>query len=85
MAAAAQKFGMFLCVQDLTCPGGILDSLCGVGSTCSGSAGHRSERSPVLSGGERPLGAISPGYLSHYERDHDDRWAYRTWVGSLLR
>ena len=21
MAAAAQKFGMFLCVQDLTCPG----------------------------------------------------------------
>jgi hypothetical protein len=24
MAAAAQKFGMFLCVQDLTCPGAAL-------------------------------------------------------------
>jgi hypothetical protein len=24
MAAAAQKFGMFLCVQDLTCPGASL-------------------------------------------------------------
>jgi L-alanine-DL-glutamate epimerase-like enolase superfamily enzyme len=39
MAAAAQKFGMFLCVQDLTCPGASLIHSAGIASRVPGNAG----------------------------------------------
>jgi L-alanine-DL-glutamate epimerase-like enolase superfamily enzyme len=39
MAAAAQKFGMFLCVQDLTCPGASLIHSAGIAARVPGSAG----------------------------------------------
>ncbi len=39
MAAAAQKFGMFLCVQDLTCPGASLVHSAGIASRVPGNAG----------------------------------------------
>ena len=32
MAAAGQKYGMFLCVQDLTCPGASLIHSAGIAS-----------------------------------------------------
>jgi L-alanine-DL-glutamate epimerase-like enolase superfamily enzyme len=38
-AAAAQKFGMFLCVQDLTCPGASLVHSAGIAARVPGSAG----------------------------------------------
>jgi hypothetical protein len=36
MAAAAQKFGMFLCVQDLTCPGASLIQSAGLAAHIPG-------------------------------------------------
>jgi L-alanine-DL-glutamate epimerase-like enolase superfamily enzyme len=39
MAAAAQKFGMFLCVQDLTCPGASLVHSAGIAARVPGNAG----------------------------------------------
>jgi L-alanine-DL-glutamate epimerase-like enolase superfamily enzyme len=39
MAAAAQKFGMFLCVQDLTCPGASLIHSAGIAARVPGNAG----------------------------------------------
>jgi L-alanine-DL-glutamate epimerase-like enolase superfamily enzyme len=39
MAAAAQKYGMFLCVQDLTCPGASLIQSAGIAARVPGNAG----------------------------------------------
>jgi L-alanine-DL-glutamate epimerase-like enolase superfamily enzyme len=39
MACAAQKFGMFLCVQDLTCPGASLIHSAGIAARVPGNAG----------------------------------------------
>ena len=39
MAAAAQKFGMFLCVQDLTCPGASLIHSAGIAARVPDNAG----------------------------------------------
>ena len=39
MAAAAQKCGMFLCVQDLTCPGASLIHSAGIAARVPGNAG----------------------------------------------
>jgi L-alanine-DL-glutamate epimerase-like enolase superfamily enzyme len=39
MAAAAQKYGMFVCVQDLTCPGASLIHSAGIAARVPGSAG----------------------------------------------
>lgn len=39
MAAAAQKYGMFLCVQDLTCPGAALVHSAGIAARVPGNAG----------------------------------------------
>lgn len=39
MACAAQKFGMFLCVQDLTCPGASLIHSAGIAARTPGNAG----------------------------------------------
>src|SRR4029450_295771 len=39
MAAAAQKFGMFLCVHDLTCPGASLIHSAGIAARVPGNAG----------------------------------------------
>jgi hypothetical protein len=39
MAAAAQKHGMFLCVQDLTCPGASLIHSAGIAARVRGNAG----------------------------------------------
>ena len=39
LAAAAQKFGLFLCVQDLTCPGASLVHSAGIAARVPGNAG----------------------------------------------
>jgi L-alanine-DL-glutamate epimerase-like enolase superfamily enzyme len=39
MAAAARKYGMFVCVQDLTCPGASLIHSAGIAARVPGSAG----------------------------------------------
>ncbi len=39
MAAAAQKYGMFVCVQDLTCPGASLVHSAGIAARVPGNAG----------------------------------------------
>jgi L-alanine-DL-glutamate epimerase-like enolase superfamily enzyme len=54
MAAAAQKFGMFLCVQDLTCPGASLIHSAGIAARVPGNAGiEANARQFVPSANER--------------------------------
>ena len=60
MGAAAQKYGMFLCVQDLTCPGdSFLHSAQPVGADSHGG-GHRGQRPAVLPGRQSRLGRPFP-------------------------
>ena len=56
MAAAAQKFGMFLCVQDLTCPGASLIHSAGIAARVPGQRRHRSQRPPVRAGRQPAVG-----------------------------
>ena len=79
MAAAAQKFGMFLCVQDLTCPG-VADSFGGAGGARARQRGHRGQRPPVRARGQRGLGARFPA-CSHPRRRDGDRPADRPRTG----
>ena len=60
MAAAAQKFGMFLCVQDLTCPGRVADPLGRHRGARAGQRRHRSQRAAVRAVGQRRLGRAVP-------------------------
>ena len=57
MAAAAQKFGMFLCVQDLTCPGRIAHSLGRHRGARAGQRRHRSQRPAVRAVRRAPPGS----------------------------
>ena len=68
MAAAAQKFGMFLCVQDLTCPGRVVDSLGGHRGAGAGQCWHRGQRPSVRAVGQCRLGREVPGPVHHPRR-----------------
>ena len=73
MAAAAQKFGMFLCVQDLTCPGRVADSLGRHRRARAGQRRHRGQRAPVRPERERAVGGAFPGAVHHPRRRDADR------------
>lgn len=53
MAAAAQKFGMFLCVQDLTCPGAALVHSVGIAGHVPGVAGVEANARQYVPSGSR--------------------------------
>ena len=57
LAAAAQKFGMFLCVQDLTCPGASLIHSAGIAARVPKQCRHRGQRAPVRPCRQRRLGS----------------------------
>jgi L-alanine-DL-glutamate epimerase-like enolase superfamily enzyme len=61
LAAAAQKYGMFLCVQDLTCPGASLIHSAGLAAHVPGVAAIESNSRQYVPAANKPWEARFPG------------------------
>src|SRR5207244_9430768 len=61
LAAAAQKFGMFLCVQDLTCPGASLIQSASLAAHVPGVAAIESNARQYCPAANKPWEARFPG------------------------
>jgi L-alanine-DL-glutamate epimerase-like enolase superfamily enzyme len=61
MAAAAQKYGMFLCVQDLTCPGASLIHSVGISAHVPAVAGIEANARQYVPAANRPWEGRFPG------------------------
>jgi L-alanine-DL-glutamate epimerase-like enolase superfamily enzyme len=61
MAAAAQKYGMFLCVQDLTCPGASLVHSVGISAHVPAVAGIEANARQYVPAANRPWQDHFPG------------------------
>jgi L-alanine-DL-glutamate epimerase-like enolase superfamily enzyme len=61
LAAAAQKYGMFLCVQDLTCPGASLIHSAGLAAHVPGVAAIEANSRQYVPAANRPWEARFPG------------------------
>lgn len=64
MAAAAQKFGMFLCVQDLTCPGASLIHSAGIAARVPGNAGIEANARQFVPSANQPWESRFPGLFT---------------------
>jgi L-alanine-DL-glutamate epimerase-like enolase superfamily enzyme len=64
MAAAAQKFGMFLCVQDLTCPGASLIHSAGIAARVPGNAGIEANARQFVPSASAAWDARFPGVFT---------------------
>jgi L-alanine-DL-glutamate epimerase-like enolase superfamily enzyme len=64
MAAAAQKFGMFLCVQDLTCPGASLIHSAGIAARVPGNAGLEANARQFVPRANEPWESRFPGLFT---------------------
>jgi L-alanine-DL-glutamate epimerase-like enolase superfamily enzyme len=64
MAAAAQKFGLFLCVQDLTCPGASLIHSAGIAARVPGNAGIEANARQFVPAANAPWEARFPGLFT---------------------
>ena len=67
MAAAAQKFGMFLCVQDLTCPGASLIHSAGIAARVPGNAGIEANARQFVPSANQPWEARFPGLFTIHD------------------
>ena len=61
MAAAAQKYKMFLCVQDLTCPGASLIHSAGIASHVPGVRGSEANSRQYMPAANKPWAEKFPG------------------------
>ena len=61
MAAAGQKHKMFLCVQDLTCPGAALIHSAGLAARIPGVSGIEANAREYVPAANRPWEARFPG------------------------
>ncbi len=61
MAAAAQKYKMFLCVQDLTCPGASLIHSAGIASHVPGVSGIEANSRQYMPAANEPWKKTQPG------------------------
>jgi hypothetical protein len=61
MAAAAQKYGMFLCVQDLTCPGASLIHSAGLAARIPGVAAIEANARQYMPAANKPWEDRYPG------------------------
>ncbi len=61
MAAAAQKYRMFLCVQDLTCPGASLIHSAGIAAHVPGVSGIEANSRQYMPAANKPWEARFPG------------------------
>ena len=64
MAAAAQKHGMFLCVQDLTCPGASLIHSAGIAARVPGNAGIEANARQFVPSANAPWESRFPGLFT---------------------
>jgi len=64
MAAAAQKYGMFLCVQDLTCPGASLIHSVGISAHVPAVAGIEANARQYVPAANEPWRARFPGVFN---------------------
>jgi hypothetical protein len=64
MALAAMKFGMFLCVQDLTCPGASLIHSAGLAAHVRGVAGIEANARQFVPAANQGWDARFPGIFS---------------------
>jgi len=67
MAAAAQKDGMFLCVQDLTCPGASLIHSAGIAARVPGNAGIEANARQFVPTANEPWDARFPGLFTIHD------------------
>jgi L-alanine-DL-glutamate epimerase-like enolase superfamily enzyme len=67
MAAAAQKFGMFLCVQDLTCPGASLIHSAGIAARVPGTAGIEANARQFVPVANAPWEGRFPGLFTIHD------------------
>ena len=67
MAAAAQKFGMFLCVQDLTCPGASLIHSAGIAARVPGNAGIEANARQFVPVANQPWESRFPGLFTIHD------------------
>ena len=67
MAAAAQKFGMFLCVQDLTCPGAALIHSAGIAARVPGNAGIEANARQFVPSASAAWDARFPGLFTIHD------------------
>ena len=74
LAAALQKYKMFLCVQDLTCPGAALVHSVGIASHVPGVSGLEANAREYVPAANRGLGEEVPRHLRSQGRmDAHDR------------
>jgi L-alanine-DL-glutamate epimerase-like enolase superfamily enzyme len=67
MAAAAQKLGMFLCVQDLTCPGASLIHSAGIAARVPGNAGIEANARQFVPAANRDWESRFPGLFTIHD------------------
>jgi L-alanine-DL-glutamate epimerase-like enolase superfamily enzyme len=67
MAAAAQKYRMFLCVQDLTCPGASLVHSAGIAARVPGNAGIEANARQFVPSANAAWEARFPGLFTIHE------------------
>jgi L-alanine-DL-glutamate epimerase-like enolase superfamily enzyme len=67
MAAAGQKFGMFLCVQDLTCPGASLIHSAGIAARVPGNAGIEANARQFVPSANAAWEARFPGLFTIHD------------------
>src|SRR5499426_794922 len=67
MAAAAQKYQMFLCVQDLTCPGASLIHSAGIAARVPGNAGIEANARQFVPSANQPWEAGFPGLFTIHD------------------
>jgi L-alanine-DL-glutamate epimerase-like enolase superfamily enzyme len=67
MAAAARKFGMFVCVQDLTCPGASLIHSAGIAARVPGNAGIEANARQFVPAANRAWEPRFPGLFTIHD------------------
>ena len=83
LAAAAQKYGMFLCVQDLTCPGASLIHSAGLAAHVPGVAAIEANAPAVLPRREHALGGRFPGMFHVTDGTMDTRLLTGVGLGAV--
>ena len=73
MAAAAQKYKMFLCVQDLTCPGASLIHSVGISARVPAVAGIEANARQYVPAANEPWRRPFSRHLYHHRRIHPHR------------
>jgi L-alanine-DL-glutamate epimerase-like enolase superfamily enzyme len=83
MAAAAQKYKMFLCVQDLTCPGASLIHSAGIAAHVPGVSGIEANSRQYMPAANKPWEARFPGLFKVKDGAFDTSKLNRPGLGAI--